>query len=468
MRVHGLKVLGARHQIPELVEALSVDLVVVAIHRLEGHDLDEMVEMCLESQAKVKLLPNVLDGLLDDRQGLGGLREVQIDDLLGRPVAGVDGEACRGVLHGKRVLVTGAAGSIGAEICRQALSYDPARLLALDQSETGLYDLALELGGGVEILMADVRDRRRVQAVFAEHRPEIVYHAAAYKHVPMLELCPSEAFTTNVVGTQTLVDAAKSHGTERFVSISTDKAVCPRNMLGASKRLGELVVGVAAQAPPVGKPVFSSVRFGNVLGSQGSVVPTFSRQIDRGGPVTVTDPGMTRFFMSIEEAVALVIQASAYARGGEVFILDMGEPVSVDDLARRMIRLKGLRVGTDIEIVYSGVRPGEKLAEKLWCEVHEVPLATPHPSITRVLNNDHLDGDALAAGLAQMKAALLRGREQELCARMFRLALAPCAGCADNPLATDGAGCPSLATAVGYEMAETLLQTRAPAAVAGP
>ncbi len=440
LRLHGLKVLGDRHRIPELVRALGVDLVVIAEDDGHRHPArDELVDLCLASEARVRLLPDVLESLVDDRaavrsgSSLSPLREVRIEDLLGRAPVIVDREACAAVLRGQVVLVTGAAGSIGSELCRQVLEYGPARVLALDQNETGLYDLALELGAALEIIVADIRDAHRMERVFDQHRPGIVYHAAAYKHVPILEQHPGEAFATNVLGTLSLIAAAERHGAARVIVISTDKAVCPCSALGVSKRLGEWVVEAAAQQGGNGA-VFASVRFGNVLGSRGSVLPTFLWQIEHGGPVTVTEPGMTRYFMSIHEAVALVIEASAYAQGGEVFVLDMGEPVSVDQLARRMIRLRGLRVGQDIEIRYIGARPGEKLTEKLWCERHEQPGPTPHPAIFCLHRNHHLDGDALAAEIGQMQALLDQGREAEMCTRMYELALAPCQGCAGYPV----------------------------------
>jgi FlaA1/EpsC-like NDP-sugar epimerase len=319
-------------------------------------------------------------------------------------------------------LVIGAAGSIGSELCRQVVGYGPERLLALDINESGLHNLWLELGKEIDVIIADIRDAARMDQIFEQYRPEAIYHAAAYKHVPLLEQHPSEGFRTNVVGTQTLVEAAARYKAECMIFVSSDKAVYARNVLGASKRVGELVVQSAAQRFRASETVFAAVRFGNVLGSRGSVVPTFERQIQRGGPVTVTDPRMTRYFMSIPEAVSLVLQASVYARGGEIFVLDMGTPMRIDELARRMIRLKGLRPGVDIQIEYIGMRPGETLTEELWHPDYEALAPTANPAILCVRDTGSaVNPAALAAEIEKMEQMIGLGQKEQLKTAMYVL-----------------------------------------------
>jgi FlaA1/EpsC-like NDP-sugar epimerase len=304
------------------------------------------------------------------------VRDLRIDDLLGRRQVVTDLAAVARLLSGRRVLITGGGGSIGSEIARQVAEFEPSSLIILDHDETHLHDAAPGINGPVTQVLADVRDGEQIQAIFAQYRPEIVFHAAAHKHVPLLERHPTEAVRSNVLGTQNVVSAARACGVERFVFISTDKAVQPINVMGASKRLGELIV---LNDNPVGTR-FCAVRFGNVLGSRGSVVPTFARQVRAGGPLTVTDARMTRFFMTIREAVQLVLQAATLARGDEVFMLEMGQPVCILDLAHRMVRLAGRRPGIDVEIRITGRRPGEKLTEQLYAPEEQLE-ETAHPSI---------------------------------------------------------------------------------------
>ncbi len=334
----------------------------------------------------------------------------------------------RALIEGKRVLITGAGGSIGSEIARQVAGSDPAVLVLVDHDETHLHDAATSISGETVQVLADIRDRDLIALVFATHRPEIVFHAAAHKHVPLLEAYPCEAAATNVLGTANVIDAAAKSGVERLVFISTDKAVVPSSVMGASKRLGEQLV--LSQAPAHGR--HCAVRFGNVLGSRGSVVPTFMRQIAAGGPVTVTDPAMTRFFMSIEESVQLVLQAAALADGGELFMLDMGEPVRIMDLAERMIRLSGRRVGEDIEIEVTGVRPGEKLVETLRA-ADELAAPTIHPSITRVLPVS-IPEERLGAGLVEMEALTAGRRPDDVRALLFALVGAGSASGVSGPM----------------------------------
>jgi FlaA1/EpsC-like NDP-sugar epimerase len=378
--VLGLLVFGGFDRVPDLAARSGADLAVLAMSSPSADTVREAAEAAETAGIALKIVGGLV-GRVQRGGGLRNIRDLQIDDLIGRAQVQTDLEAVRRMLTGRRVLVTGAGGSIGSEIARQVAHSSPATLIALDHDESHLHDLAASLGADVSAVqvLVDIRDEAAVRRAFDRHRPELVFHAAAHKHVPLLEDHPAEAVRTNVTGTANLLAAAEAVGVERFVFISTDKAVAPSSVMGASKRVGEhLVLGAAAPGS-----THAAVRFGNVIGSRGSVVPTFARQIADGGPVTVTDPRMTRYFMSIEEAVELVLQAAALARGGDLFVLDMGEPVSILELAHRMIRLAGLRVGADIEVRITGVRPGEKLVEELLAE-GEPPDPTEHPAISRI------------------------------------------------------------------------------------
>jgi FlaA1/EpsC-like NDP-sugar epimerase len=335
---------------------------------------------------------------------LRDLRDLRIEDLLGREQIATDLDAVGAMLVGRCVLITGAGGSIGSEIVRQVVDCDPVKVVLVDHDETHLYDVAAMCDGPVVQVLADIRNARQMRAIFDLHRPTVVFHAAAHKHVPLLEAHPTEAVHTNVIGTGNIVDCALAVGVERLVLISTDKAVYPSSVMGASKRICEQLL--IARAPK--GSAFCAVRFGNVLGSRGSVVPTFMRQIEAGGPVTVTDRRMTRFFMSIREAVQLVLQAAALADSesqGEIFMLDMGEPVVIHDLAERMIRLSGRKPGSDVEIRIVGTRPGEKLCEELMA-LDEHESDTAHPSIRRV-TPIQIDPELLQMGLTRLHAAAL-------------------------------------------------------------
>jgi FlaA1/EpsC-like NDP-sugar epimerase len=376
--VAGLRVAGGYEQIPEVAELTRAHQAVVAMTSTTS----DTVRVIAANAERAGISLKIVDGIAGRMRGGPGIRHIRslrIDDLIGREQVETDLEAVQRMLAGRRVLVTGAGGSIGSEIVRQVAAAAPATLVAVDHDESHLHDMAATADGAVIQVLADIRDRTAVERAFQRHKPEIVFHAAAHKHVPLLEDHPSEAILTNVAGTQHLLEAAAAVGVERFVFISTDKAVAPKSVMGASKRLGEhLVLG---EAPP--GATHAAVRFGNVIGSRGSVVPTFVRQIEEGGPVTVTDERMTRYFMSIPEAVQLVLQAAALAEGGDLFVLDMGEPVRILDLAERMIRLSGLRPGIDIEVRVTGVRPGEKLVEELLNE-DEPRGSTVHESISRI------------------------------------------------------------------------------------
>ena len=428
----GVPVVGAIDEIPKAASRYTIQQVLLAI----PSPSPELVERALRASelagVSMKMLPGVKD-MLNEPNHLAALRqarEPQIEDLLGRTPVPTDLESVRRSIEGRRVLVTGAGGSIGSEICRQVASLGPAQLILLDHDETHLHDTAASIAGPSEQALVDIFDREAVFETFEQYCPEVVYHAAAHKHVPVLEQHPLEAAKTNVLGTMHVVDAAGSVGTRRFVQISTDKAVHPSSVMGASKRLAEQTV--LAHAPA--GAAYCTVRFGNVLGSRGSVIPTFSRQIAQGGPVTVTDPRMTRFFMSVEEAVQLVLQASVLSHGGEIFMLEMGVPVKIIDLAERMIRLSGCQVGIDIPIEITGMRPGEKLNEVLSTPDEEI-LGTSHPYINRLVPT-RAPASVFAAELEQLELATLRRDKEAVRTLLFT------AGCADGvvPPSTMGIG----------------------------
>ncbi|MBE0596462.1 MAG: polysaccharide biosynthesis protein [Desulfuromonadales bacterium] len=377
----GVPVLGTPSMLAAILRQHRLDQVIVAQTAVDPPTLKNIVETCQRAGVRSKILPavgTILNGDVSIRQ----IRDVQLEDLLGRPPVQLDIQGIRDYLHGRRILVTGAGGSIGSEICRQVAAFAPDRLILLDHAETPLFHIEQELRHHFPTLplapcLADVRDRSGIQALFALYRPEVVFHAAAYKHVPMSECNPVEAVRNNVFGTRNVADCANRHGVLKFVMVSTDKAVNPTNAMGASKRAAEIYVqSLAARS----STPLVTVRFGNVLGSNGSVVPTFRQQIERGGPVTVTHPEVTRYFMTIPEAVQLVLQAGSMGQGGEIFLLDMGEPVKIVKLAEEMIRLSGLRLKEDIEIVFTGLRPGEKLYEELLLAGEGI-LPTPHCKI---------------------------------------------------------------------------------------
>jgi FlaA1/EpsC-like NDP-sugar epimerase len=385
-RIHGIPILGASQDIPKIAEAQQVDLIAIAIPSANAARIGHIIALCQQTSASIKILQG-LDEMLGGQPESTFLRAVDVADLLGREVVPLQTAEAHEMLRDTLVLVTGAAGSIGSELCRQLLNYAPARVLALDTNETGLFEFAENLHGHphaerLHLRIGDITDTASMEQLFATERPQFVFHAAAYKHVPLLESHPDQALRTNVLGTYHLARLARQYQVGCFVFISSDKAADPVNVLGASKRLGELVVQALAQEG-TGVTRFCGVRFGNVIGSRGSVVPTFLKQIERKGPVTITDEASTRYFMTIPEACGLVILTSTMADSGGMFLLDMGEPVRIADLAVKMIRLRGLRVGQDIPIVYTGLRPGERLHEVLTAAGEEL-LPTRYPKILQI------------------------------------------------------------------------------------
>ena len=390
-RIQGQKILGGHGRIGEICEKYNVDEIVIAIPSAPPSMIRHIVEHCREVTATFRILPGVGD-LIDGKVSVRALRNVDLEDLLGRDPVTLDVDLLHRRITGRTVMVTGAAGSIGAELCRQLARLSPSRLVLFEIAESPLFDFEMEMREKFPTLdlipvIGDVRDRARVEEILRVYRPVIVYHAAAYKHVPVMELHPVEAVKTNVMGTRIVAEAAARHGVERFVLVSTDKAVRPTNVMGATKRVAELVIH---NMNGEGKStVFVAVRFGNVLGSVGSVIPIFRKQLQATGKLTVTHPEASRYFMLIPEAAGLILQAGAMGEGGEVFVLDMGEPVRIVDLAKNLIRLCGKELGVDAEIVFTGLRPGEKLHEELIIEGEDA-LRTSHPKVMKLIGSESM------------------------------------------------------------------------------
>jgi FlaA1/EpsC-like NDP-sugar epimerase len=390
VKIHGIPVLGPREQLAAWIESTGAREVIVAIPSLDAATLREVFGICRVAGARLRTVPT-LGEIERGEARRGQLRAVEVEDLLGREVVRLDQESVREGLKGRCVLITGAAGSIGRELVRQVLAYEPQEVILLDRNENNLFYLEHDLrerqsSSRITVRVADAGDRQGLESIFRQHRPSVVLHAAAYKHVPLMEQNPLEAIKNNVLATHGLAEIAAAFGVERFILISTDKAVRPTSVMGATKRLGERLV----KSLPRGRTLFMAVRFGNVLGSDGSVVPTFRRQIAAGGPVTVTHPEATRYFMTIQEAVQLVLTAGVMGEGGETFLLRMGEPVRIEDLARHLIALSGLRPDEDIRIVHTGLRPGEKLHEELQA-AHESALPTGSQKIMILTGIEPLD-----------------------------------------------------------------------------
>lgn len=438
-QIHGVEVLGGLERIEAVCKEYSVDEILIAMPSASRKALRRVVELCQGTNLRFKTLPALSD-LISGKASVKEMRDVDINDLLGRAPVSLDEDRIAEFIRGRTVMVTGAGGSIGSEMCRQMARYQPERLLLVEQSEPSLFLIDRELRAtfpGIDVVphIADIADAGRVRAIFEADRPSAVIHAAAHKHVPMMELNPGEAIKNNIRGTRTVADAAVEYGCDKFVMISTDKAVNPTSVMGCSKRIAEMYIqGLSSQTTTQ----FVTVRFGNVLGSSGSVIPIFKEQIARGGPVTVTHPEMVRYFMTIPEASQLVLQAASMGSGGEVFVLDMGEQVKIADLAREMIVLSGFRPGTDIEIVYSGVRPGEKLYEELMIAGEDV-ARTAHPKIG-IWQNKPVDWDTLIGQIDRLVAdadglnrKTARARMKEIVPEFF---LEPPAEVAANNAAT--------------------------------
>ncbi|HUE98774.1 MAG TPA: nucleoside-diphosphate sugar epimerase/dehydratase [Anaerolineales bacterium] len=382
--IYGVTVIGKVDDLPLLIDLHKVDVVIIAIPSAPGHLVRMVNDICRIKGIPSRTVPGVYE-LIGGKVSVNRLREVDINDLLRREPVRLNDEAVGAALAGKRVLVTGAGGSIGRELCRQIARREPSELVLLGHGENSIFEIYLELREDYSDLLlspviADVRDARRLAQVFEQHQPQIIFHAAAHKHVPLMEVNIVEAITNNGIGTRNVVQAALNHNVERFVLVSTDKAVRPSSIYGATKRLAEMIVLYAARES---QRAFTVVRFGNVLGSRGSIIPIFKQQIANGGPVTITHPDMFRFFMTIPEAVYLVLQAASMENGGETFVLNMGEPIRILSLAEDLIRLSGLEPHRDIEISYTGIRPGEKLTEELW-EQGTPLVQTLHPDVFRL------------------------------------------------------------------------------------
>ncbi len=411
--IQNLPVLGDRRHLADVVAARNIDLVVIAMPTAPGRVIREIAESCRQADVLVRTIPGLYE-ILGGAVKVSAIRQVQLEDLLRRDPVKIDLDQVGGYIGGTRVLVTGAGGSIGSELCRQIARFKPQKLILFDLSEHNLYQIHRELGKQFPALtlapiIGDVRNREKVDALFAQEQPQVVFHAAAHKHVPMVEWNVAEAIATNVFGTRNVLAASARVGVGRFVLISTDKAVNPRSVMGATKRVAELL---ARDAAAQGPGVVVTVRFGNVLGSSGSVVPLFREQIAAGGPVTVTDAEVERYFMTIPEAVSLIIQAAALGKGGELFVLDMGEPVKISELARDLIRLSGFEPGEDIAITYTGLRVGEKLREELFA-ANEQPQRTTHAQIFAA-RTEQRDGAILHRALAELEMLVRAGDAPEL------------------------------------------------------
>jgi FlaA1/EpsC-like NDP-sugar epimerase len=413
--INGIPVIGVINDLPNVLDAQSIDEVIIAIPSAPGGTIRLVTDVCRNNGIPSRTMPGLYE-LIGGKVSVSRLREVDITDLLRREPVRVNDEAVGAALKGKRVLVTGAGGSIGSELCRQISRRGPAELVLLGHGENSIFEIFLELRATYPDnllfpVIADVRDMPRLKSVFQAHQPQVVFHAAAHKHVPLMEANAVEAVTNNVLGTRNIVQISLDFNIERFVVISTDKAVRPSSIYGGTKRLAEMIVLDAAYN--TGR-AFTVVRFGNVLGSRGSIIPIFKQQITQGGPITITHPDMNRFFMTIPEAVYLVLQAASMENGGEVFVLNMGQPVRILDLAEDLIRLSGLEPGRDIEIVFTGIRRGEKLTEELW-EAGALLAKTLHPDIFRL---DH-DASSSPRNLIQIIDSLTASTDPDMIAKLL-------------------------------------------------
>ena len=403
--ISGNKILGNRYDIPKICRENNVEVIFFTISNISQDDRRKILEICQETGCKVRILPGTKE-LIKDKPLIQSFRDVQIEDLLGRDPIRLDNKNIGKLIENKVVLVTGGGGSIGSELCRQIIKFKPSKLVIVDIYENNLYDIEQELKFNypdmeIDAIVANVREKHRLNEIFEQYHPYLVFHAAAHKHVPLMETSPLEAIKNNVFGTYNTVKCADEYGVKRFILISTDKAVNPTNIMGATKRICELIIQAKNK---VSKTEYAAVRFGNVLGSNGSVVPLFKKQIAKGGPITVTHKEITRFFMTIPEAVSLVLQAMSGAKGGEIFVLDMGEPVKIYDMAVKLIKLSGLEPDVDIQIKVTGLRPGEKLYEELLM-AEEGLTETKHDKI-HVARPSNIDMEKLEAKLAKLQHLL--------------------------------------------------------------
>ena len=394
INIHGIAVLGTVEQLPKICRDRNIEEIAIAMPSASHHELRHVIQVCAGAKIRFRTVPSITD--------ISQIRDVDIDDLLGREAVQLDLDSIEVFAKDKTILVTGSGGSIGSEMCRQLCNFNPKLLLLIEQAENPLFYVERELCKQfphvpMKAVICNITDKMRVEEIFEKYKPQVVIHAAAHKHVPLMELNPGEAIKNNVVGTQIVADAADNYGTTNFVMISTDKAVNPTSLMGSSKRIAEMYIQDLSWTS---KTHFVTVRFGNVLGSDGSVVPIFKKQIAEGGPVTITHPKMKRYFMTIPEASQLVLQAATMGKGGEIFVLDMGEPVKIVDLARELITLSGLRPGEDIEMVFTGTRPGEKLFEELSIKGEDMQ-PTRHPKIG-IWKNIPTDSNKLRAGIDEL------------------------------------------------------------------
>ncbi|WP_372995855.1 polysaccharide biosynthesis protein [Lutispora sp.] len=408
--IHGVPVKGGREKLAELAKEYEIDEIIIAVPSAQKSEISDILRICKETKCKLKKLPGVYE-IINDNVSIKSIRDVNIEDLLGRDEVNLNIKEVSSYIKNETVLVTGGGGSIGSELCRQIARFHPKKLVVLDIYENNAYDLQQELNRSfknklnMEVVIASVRDKERLEQIFSCYKPGVVFHAAAHKHVPLMEVNPAEAIKNNVFGTLNAVQCADKHKAKKFVMISTDKAVNPTNVMGATKRIAEMIVQTMDKQS---KTEFVAVRFGNVLGSNGSVIPLFKKQIEAGGPVTVTHPEITRYFMTIPEAARLVIQAGAMAKGGEIFILDMGESVKITDLARDLIRLSGFEPDIDIKIEFTGLRPGEKLYEELLLAEEGIE-STRHKSIF-VGKPLEIKNDELIKGIDELQGCLDNAR----------------------------------------------------------
>lgn len=420
-QIHGVPVVGTLDDLPRVIRRRRIHEVIIAIPTASGDVVRKVAGYCQETGVTFRTMPGVYE-LIGGKVSVNRLREVNINDLLRRVPARIDDRKVGSTIGGKRVLVTGGGGSIGSELCRQIARWGPSSLMLLGHGENSVFETLLELEESFPSLalhpvIADIRDRERLEAIFTTSHPDVIFHAAAHKHVPLMEVNVEEAITNNVLGTRNIVEVSLTYGVERLVMISTDKAIRPSSVYGATKRLAELLVLDAARSS--GRP-FSVVRFGNVLGSRGSVVPRFQRQIEAGGPVTITHPDMERYFMTIPEAVHLVLQAGAMGKNGEVFVLRMGDQIRILHLAEDLIRLSGLEPGKDIEILFTGIRPGEKLSEELW-DRWATYEPTSHPDIVLLAKESIINDAALHQSIDELIHLAREGYPTEIVKRLDRI-----------------------------------------------